>query len=234
MVRILYKFPYHPNYEPVEPATLGAGYDAQSIMAWALRNFPWARGKILQTHHAAGRGQGDHRVSVYGTWGETLESSRPTAASFSAALFCDRTSSSHTLEALCTAFSRAGGSTAVTLRFVKGGPGRAAVAGAVGEHARPSTATGPEARRTLRAYMHMLEALESQGIPHTLHWGKFNNLTPRGSPPTTATTWCGGRRCATGCSPTPPTGPVRHGRAAGPRPRRLERENGLTQRTQRT
>ncbi|MBW3571022.1 MAG: FAD-binding oxidoreductase [Gemmatimonadetes bacterium] len=175
VARILYQFPYHSRYEHVEPGKLGAGYDAQSMMAWALRQFPWARGQILQLIMRLGVGKGITEER-YGTWGETLESSRPTADSFSAALFCDRARLVHTLEALCTAFSRAGGSTAVTLRFVKGGYGL--LSPARWENSVAIDCDGPGGEGTLRAYRKMLDALERQGIEHTLHWGKINNLTP--------------------------------------------------------
>lgn len=175
VTRLLYKFPYRDDYERLKPAELGAGYDAQSIMAWAVRNFPWARGWILQTimRLAVGRGI---TGEVFGTWGETLETPRPLADSFAAALFCDRTRLVETVEALCGAFNRGGGSTAVTLRFIKGGHGLLAQA------RWPDSAAidcdGPASPRTERAYRRMLETLEHRGIPYTLHWGKFNNLTP--------------------------------------------------------
>ncbi|HEX2094992.1 MAG TPA: FAD-binding protein [Longimicrobiaceae bacterium] len=175
VVRFLYKFPWHPDYKRHEPAELGAGYDAQTMMAWALRNFPWARGWILQTimRLAVGRGITDE---VYGTWGESLETPKPLANSFSAALFCDRARLVQTLEALCGAFSRAGGSTAVTLRFVKGGHGL--LSPARWENTAAIDCDGPGGPRTKRAYLRTLDAIERDGLAHTLHWGKINNLTP--------------------------------------------------------
>jgi FAD binding domain-containing protein len=175
VVRFLYKFPYRPDYRRQKPAALGAGYDAQTMLGWALRNFPLARGWILQTimRLAVGKGITDE---VYGTWGETLETPKPVSSSFSGALFCDRARLVQTLEALCRAFSRAGGSTAVTLRFVKGGHGLLSPA------RWPDTAVidcdGPGGAGTRRAFLRVLGALEREGIPHTLHWGKINNLTP--------------------------------------------------------
>lgn len=175
VARILYKYPYRPGYRRTEPAALGAGYDAQSMMAWALRNFPWARGWILQQIMRLAVGKGI-TGEVYGTWGETLETPRPLADSFAAALFCDRNRLVETLEGLCAAFSRRGGSTAVTLRFIKGGHGL------LSQARWPDTAAidcdGPASAGTRRAYREMLEELERQGVQHTLHWGKFNNLTP--------------------------------------------------------
>lgn len=175
VTRILYKYPYRRDYTRHTPAQLGAAYDAQSMMAWALRNFPWARGWILQTIMRLAVGKGI-TGEVFGTWGENLETPRPLADSFSAALFCDRTGVVRTMEALCDAFGRRGGSTAITLRFIKGGHGLLAPA------RWPNTAVidcdGPASARTRDAYLHALAELDRQGIGYTLHWGKINNLTP--------------------------------------------------------
>jgi hypothetical protein len=145
------------------------------MMLWAVRNFPWARGWILQTIMRLAVGKGI-TGEVYGTWGETLETPRPLADSFAAALFCNRTRLVETVEGLCGSFNRGGGSTAVTLRFIKGGHGLLAQA------RWPDTTAidcdGPASPRTERAYRRMLETLEQKGIDYTLHWGKFNNLTP--------------------------------------------------------
>jgi hypothetical protein len=174
VTRLLYKVPYQDEYERLPPAKLGAGYDAQSMMAWALRNFPLARGWILQEimRRAVGKGVTD---PVFGTWGETLETPRPLADSFSAALFCDRTSLVNTVEKLCSAFNRGGGSTAITMRFVKGGPGLLSPARWL--DSAVIDCDGPASAGTATAYLRMLKALEEERIPFTLHWGKFNNLT---------------------------------------------------------
>ena len=81
VVRLLYKFPWRPDYERHTPAELGAGYDAQTMLAWALSTFPWARGWILRTIMRLAVGNGITE-EVYGTWGESLETSRPIANSF--------------------------------------------------------------------------------------------------------------------------------------------------------
>ena len=175
VTRILYKYPYHDGYRRRTPEQLGAGYDAQSMMAWALRNFPWARGWILQTIMRLGVGKGVTE-EVFGTWGESLETPRPLADSFSAALFCDRAGVVRTVEALCDAFGGRGGSTAVTLRFVKGGHGL--LSPARWENTAVIDCDGPGSARTREAYLGMLEALDQEGIAYTLHWGKINNLTP--------------------------------------------------------
>lgn len=175
VARFLYKFPYRPDYPRQRPAALGAGYDAQSMIVWLIRNFPWARGWILHTIMRLAVGKGITE-EVYGTWGESLEASRPTAASFSGGVFCDRGRIVQTLDALCTAYNRGGGSTAVTLRFVKGGHGL--LAPARWENSVAIDCDGPGSETTLRAYLRMLAELEKQGIPYTLHWGKLNNLTP--------------------------------------------------------
>lgn len=175
VARLLYKFPYRDDYERLPPAQLGAGYDAQAMMAWALRNFPWARGWILQTIMRAAVGKGI-TGEVFGTWGETLETPRPLADSFSAALFCERAGLVRTVESLCSAFNRGGGSTAITIRFLKGGPGL--VSPARWPDSAVIDCDGPASAGTEKAYLRMLKALEDEGIPFTLHWGKFNNLTP--------------------------------------------------------
>jgi hypothetical protein len=175
VVRLLYKFPWRPDYERHTPAELGAGYDAQTMLAWALNTFPWARGWILRTIMRLAVGNGITE-EVYGTWGESLETSRPIANSFSTGLFCDRATLVRTFESLCDAFHHAGGSTAVTLRFVKGGHGL--LSPARWENSAAIDCDGPGGERTRRAYLRMLDELERDGIPHTLHWGKINNLTP--------------------------------------------------------
>jgi hypothetical protein len=172
-VKFLYKFSWRPDYKRQEPAALGAGYDAQSMANWALRNFPWARGWILQTvmQLAIGKGvTGD----VYGTWGETTETHRRLADAFTAGMFSDRSNLDATFEMLCRSFSREGGSTAVTLRFMKGGPGLLAPgrwADTVG-----IDCDGPDSDRTEAAYIKMLALMESEKVPFTLHWGKFGNF----------------------------------------------------------
>jgi hypothetical protein len=172
-VKFLYKFPYRDTYERQKPAELGAGYDAQTMVVWVLRNFPWARGWILQTIMQLAIGKGI-TGEVYGTWGETTEMHKPIAKGFTAGMFSDRSNLVSTFEALCKSFSGGGGSTAVTLRFLKGGPGLLSPA------RWPDTVgidcDGPDSEETEEAYLGMLDEFESQQIPFTLHWGKFGNL----------------------------------------------------------
>ncbi|HEU0016056.1 MAG TPA: FAD-binding protein [Longimicrobium sp.] len=180
VARFLYRHDYFPNYKPkkhIPPAELGAGYDAQAMIAWAVRNFPWARGWILQTIMRLAVGKGITKP-VLGTWGETLESPRPTGNGFSAGVFSDRERLLHNLDALCRAFNRAGGSTAISMRFVKGGPGNGLLAPARWENSVGIDCDGPGGTQTMNAYLRMLDTAERDGIEHTLHWGKINNLTP--------------------------------------------------------
>lgn len=174
-VRFLYKSPYQPDYERHEPGELGAGYDAQTMMTWVLRNFPWARGWIMQMIMRLAVGKGI-TGEVYGTWGESTEIHKPLADPFTAALFCNRDDLVRTFDVICKEFPAAGGSTALTLRFVKGGHGLLATAR--WENSVGLDCDGPSSEKTKRAYLRMLDALEAAGIPFTLHWGKFNNLTP--------------------------------------------------------
>jgi FAD/FMN-containing dehydrogenase len=172
-VKFLYKCPWQENYKRQTPAALGAGYDAQTMTAWALHNFPWARGWILQTIMQLAIGKGV-TGEVYGTWGETTETHFQLAKSFAAAMFSDRSHLVRTFELLCSAFSRGGGSTAVTMRFLKGGPGL------LSQARWPDTVgidcDGPDSRVTERAYLRMLAELDNANIPFTLHWGKFGNF----------------------------------------------------------
>ncbi|MDQ4087675.1 MAG: FAD-binding protein [Pseudomonadota bacterium] len=178
-VRLLYKFPWREDYQRHERAELGAGYDAQTMLAWAFRNLPWAPGWMIQLlmRIAVGRGITEE---VYGTWGETTETHRPLADMFTGALFCDRARLVETFEKMCTAFTGAGGATAVTLRFLDGADPRrfGLLSPARWQHTASLDCDGPASERTRDAFLRMLSALEAAGIEHSCHWGKYNNLTP--------------------------------------------------------
>jgi hypothetical protein len=93
---------------------------------------------------------------------------------FTAAIFCDRGDLVRTFEEMCGVFAKAGGSTVVTLRFMKGGPGLLSPArwtDTVG-----LDCDGPRSARTERAWLRMVEALDAAGISFTRHWGKHNRL----------------------------------------------------------
>jgi hypothetical protein len=157
------------------PAELGAGYDSFSMLGWVLHNLPWARGWILQKIMTLAVGKGVTEADkVVGTWGQTTETHKPLAKIFTGALFCDRNDLPRMFETGCRAFARAGGATAVTLRFMTGGCGLLSTA------RWPATAgmdcDGPDSARTRGAYRQMLAALDAAGIPFTRHWGKFNEL----------------------------------------------------------
>lgn len=174
VVRFLYRSEYRPDYPRADsPAQLGAGYDAFSMLGWLLRTFPLARGWILQTimKLAVGRGITDQ---VYGTWGETTETHKPLANLFTGAINCERANLARAYEPLCRAFTRAGGSTVVTLRFLKGGHGLLSPARWGSTVA--IDCDGPGGRATERAYLKVAAALDAEGIPFTCHWGKFNRL----------------------------------------------------------
>lgn len=176
VVRFFYREDWRIGYPPATPAELGAGYDAFSMLNWLLRNFSWARGWILQTIMKIGVGKGISKddPAVYGTWGETTETHKPLADLFTAAIFCDRTDLMRTFEEVCRAFTRAGGSTVVSLRFMKGGPGLLSPA------RWPDTVgldcDGPRSPKTEQAWLRIVDALDAAGIPFTRHWGKYNQL----------------------------------------------------------
>ena len=176
VVRLLYKEEYRPDYPRATPAQLGAGYDAFSMLNWLLRNFPWARGWLLQTimKLGVGKGIGPDDPAVFGTWGETTETHKPLADLFTAAIFCERAELLRAFEEMCRAFTGAGGSTVITLRFMKGGSGLLSPA------RWPDTVgldcDGPRSARTERAWLRVVDALDVAGIPFTRHWGKYNAL----------------------------------------------------------
>lgn len=175
VVRFLYRRPYQPNYPRHEPAKLGAGYDSFTLLGWALRNFPLARGWILQLimQLAVGKGVTD---DVRGTWGETTETHKPLANLFTGALFFDRKDLVRAFTTVCSEFTAAGGATAVTMRFMKGGTGY----GLLSPPRWPDTVgidcDGPGGDPTEAAFRSLLAALDRKGIPFTRHWGKFNDL----------------------------------------------------------
>lgn len=174
VVRFLYRRDYVPGQPWAEPASLGAGYDAFSMLGWLLRNFPWARGWILQKIMEITVGKGITDPSIRGTWGQTTETHKPLADIFTGALFCDRENLGRAFRKVCRAFTDAGGSTVVTLRFMKGGPGLLSPA------RWPDTAgidcDGPFSPRTRDAFGTIMTALDDAGIRFTRHWGKFNDL----------------------------------------------------------
>jgi hypothetical protein len=175
VVRFLYRTDWHP-YEPHLPQELGAGYDAFSMLGWLLRNFPWARGWILQTIMRLGVGKGiaakDER---YGTWGESTETHKPLARIFTGSLFFDRAEVVRAFDILSNAFTRAGGSTVVTLRFMKGGR-HGLLAPARWEDTVALDCDGPGGSGTESAFCEMMEALDRDRLVFTRHWGKFNAL----------------------------------------------------------
>jgi hypothetical protein len=176
VVRLLFREDWHEGYPAATHAQLGAAYDAFSMLGWLLRNFPWARGWILQTIMKLGVGKGTSAgdPKVYGTWGETTETHRPLAELFTGSVFCERSRLPEVFDVMRRGFSGAGGSTVMTLRFLKGGPGL--LSPARWEHVAGIDCDGPGGSGTERAFVTMLEALEAKDIPFTRHWGKFNRL----------------------------------------------------------
>jgi len=177
VVRFLYERASMDDCKCAEtPAELGAGYDSFTMLGWVLHNLPFANGFIIQTimRLAVGKGIGPEDKLI-GTWGMTTETHKPLAKIFTGALFCERKDLPRLFERGCEAFAGAGGATAVTLRFMKGGHGLLAPA------RWPETAgmdcDGPDSPRTRRAFAKMLTAFDGQDpIPFTRHWGKENQL----------------------------------------------------------
>jgi FAD binding domain len=174
VVRFLYRRDYDSNQPWAEPAALGAGYDAFTMLGWLLRNFPWARGWMLQKIMEITVGKGITDPSIRGTWGQTTETHKPLAGIFTGALFCDRENLSRAFKKICHAFTGAGGSTVISLRFMRGGPGLLSPA------RWPDTVgidcDGPFSLRTRDAFCAIMATLDKADIPFTRHWGKFNAL----------------------------------------------------------
>ncbi len=173
-VRFLYKEKWSEDHVPEkEPGKLGQGYDSFTMLGWVLRNFPWARGWLIQTvmKVAVGKGITD---PVYGTWGESTEAHKPLANIFTGALFCDRADLPRAFEPACKAFTDAGGSTAVTLRFMKGGHGL--LSPARWEHSAGIDFDGPHGETSEDAYRSVAAALDAIAVKFTRHWGKYNRL----------------------------------------------------------
>ena len=73
----------------MSPASSAPVTTPRRMLAWVLRNFPWARGWIMQMIMRLAVGKGI-TGEVYGTWGESTEIHKPLADPFTAALFCNR------------------------------------------------------------------------------------------------------------------------------------------------
>lgn len=173
VVRFLYKSEWESGYEAIKPAELGAGYDSFTMLGWLLRNFPLARGWILQKIMELAVGKGITEP-VFGTWGETTEIHKPLADIFTGALFCDRADLARAFTTACGSFAGAGGATVMTLRFMKGGPGL--LSPARWENTVGIDCDGPQSGPTKKAYGEMLKALDDEGVVFTRHWGKHNEL----------------------------------------------------------
>ncbi|MCA1749796.1 MAG: FAD-binding protein [Parasphingopyxis sp.] len=176
IVRFLYKEPYELVAPGGTGKQMGAGYDAFTLLGWIFRNLPLAYGMLTELIMKLGVGNGTDvdDPPVYGSWGATTETHRPMADLFTGAVFCDRAELVRVFDLLCRKFTRAGGRTVVTLRFMKGGSGL--LAPARWDDTAGLDCDGPRTDRTTAAFCKVLESLEVEGIDFTRHWGKFNSL----------------------------------------------------------
>lgn len=176
MLRFLYREPWRPDYPHATPGELGAGYDALSLLGRLLDDYPWARGALLQfamkKGYAAGPDIGD--PAVYGTWGEGLDTHRPLADLFNASVTIDRADLPHVFELICAVYTKHGGSTAVTLRFMERAEGLLAPARFA--HNAVIDFDGPRSDRTIEAYARVVELLDREGVNFTRHWAKSCHL----------------------------------------------------------
>lgn len=176
MLRFLYREPWRPDYRQATPGQMGAGYDALSLLGKLLDDYPWARGALLQfamkLGYAAGPDVDD--PPVYGTWGEGLDTHRPLADLFNASVTIDRAELARVFELICAVYTRHGGSTAVTIRFMERAEGL--LAPARFRHNAVIDFDGPRSRRTAEAYARVVELLDREGVVFTRHWAKSCHL----------------------------------------------------------
>src|SRR3546814_8416596 len=119
MLRFLYCEPWRDEYPRATPGQLGAGYAALSLLGRLLDDYPWARGALLQFAMKMGFAAGPDvdDPSVYGSWGEGLDTHRPMADLFNASVTIDRADLARAFERICAVYARYGGSTVVTVRL---------------------------------------------------------------------------------------------------------------------
>ena len=176
MLRFLYAEPWRADYDQATPGEMGAGYDALSLLGRLLDDYPWARGALLQfamkMGYAAGPDVDD--PPVHGTWGEGLDTHRPLADLFNASVTIDRSDLPHVFELICGVYTRHGGSTAVTLRFMERAQGLLAPARFT--HNAVIDFDGPRSARTAEAYARVVDLLDREGVAFTRHWAKSCHL----------------------------------------------------------
>jgi hypothetical protein len=176
MLRFLYREPWRDDYPRATPGQLGAGYDALSLLGRLLNDYPWARGALLQYAMKLGYASGPDvdDPPVYGSWGEGLDTHRPLADLFNASVTIDRADLARAFELICAVYARHGGSTVVTLRFMRRAGGLLAPARFA--HNAVIDFDGPRSRRTAEAYARVVDRLDAEGVAFTRHWGKSCNL----------------------------------------------------------
>lgn len=176
MLRFLYREPWRDDYPRATRGQLGAGYDALSLLGRLLNDYPWARGALLQFAMKLGYASGPDVSDppVYGSWGEGLDTHRPLADLFNASVTIDRADLARAFELICAVYARHGGSTVVTLRFMRRAAGLLAPARFA--HNAVIDFDGPRSRRTADAYARVVERLDAEGIAFTRHWAKSCNL----------------------------------------------------------
>src|SRR3546814_9904777 len=114
------------------------------------------------------------RSSVYGSWGEGLDTHRRMADLFNASVTIDRADLARAFERICAVYARYGGSTVVTVRFMERAQGLLAPARFT--HNAVIDFDGPRSRRTADAYARVVECLDAEGIAFTRHWAKSCHL----------------------------------------------------------
>ncbi|SEH11100.1 FAD/FMN-containing dehydrogenase [Sphingopyxis sp. YR583] len=176
MLRFLYCEPWREDYPRATPGQLGAGYDALSLLGRLLNDYPWARGPLLQFAMKQGYASGPDvdAPTVYGSWGEGLDTHRPLADLFNASVTIDRSDLARAFERICAVYAKHGGSTVVTVRFMERAQGLLAPARFA--HNAVIDFDGPRSQRTADAYARVVECLDVEGVGFTRHWAKSCRL----------------------------------------------------------
>src|SRR3546814_20161655 len=99
------------------------------------------------------------RSSVYGSWGEGLDTHRRMADLFNASVTIDRANLARAFERICAVYARYGGSTVVTVRFMERAQGLLAPARFT--HNAVLDFDGPRRPRTAAAYARLVACLDA-------------------------------------------------------------------------
>jgi len=177
LLKLLYKQPYRDDYVRQPPAKLGAGYDALTLAGKVMDTIPFVKGRLLQKlmELSYAGGPDETMPPALGTWGETTETHIPLADLFNGSVTIARDDLVRAFDVIIHAFTKGGGGTVVTCRFMDRAAGL--LAPARFPHNAVIDFDGPRSKSSHRSYQRVTAALDEAGIPFTRHWAKTNDLT---------------------------------------------------------